>query len=216
MYSEDDFIQLSALQHFVFCERQWALIHLEQMWMENRLTMEGHIFHERVDSQLQEMKKGSRICRSIRLRSLVHGITGIADVVEFKNNKQTALPLPYPIEYKRGKIKQELSDSIQLCAQALCLEEMLKTTIPEGALFYGKTKRRHVVQFDAMLRHKTISCIEKIHFFLKNKKNPRAQYTKKCDSCSLFSACMPHYMINSNQVKRYLHQTQKWIREDFE
>lgn len=213
-YGEEDFIPISALQHFVFCERQWALIHLEQIWVENRLTVEGHLFHERVDSGFEESRNHVVICRGLRLRSLLYGITGVADVVEFHPSSQTSQSQPYPVEYKRGKPKQDLSDEIQLCAQALCLEEMLQIAIPQGALFYGETKRRSVILFDSALRRETIDCIEKIHLLSKEKKTPLAQYTKKCDNCSLFHSCLPRSTDNFDRVEEYLHQTQKWLAED--
>jgi len=216
LYREEDLIPISALQHFVFCERQWALIHLEQIWVENQLTVEGHLFHERVDSGLQESRDSRMICRGLRLRSLEHGITGVADVVEFSATDQSTQLKPFPIEYKRGKPKRDLSDSIQLCAQALCLEEMLKTAIPEGALFYGETKKRTVIVFDVTLRQETVRCIETIHLFSKQKKTPLARYTKKCENCSLSHACMPRRMDDFDRVEHYLHQTQKWIAEDSE
>lgn len=215
IYSEEDLISISALQHFVFCERQWALIHLEQIWEENRLTVEGHLFHDKVDCGLQESKNNLMIYRGLRLRSLVYGITGVADVVEFHQHEQ-AQSKPYPIEYKRGNPKRDLSDAIQLCAQALCLEEMLQTVIPRGALFYGRMKRRTVIMFDATLRQATIQCIEKIHSLTEEKKTPLAQYTKKCDNCSLFHICMPRQMDGFHRVEHYLQQTQKWIAEDSE
>ena len=156
MYSESDFVALSALQHFVYCPRQCALIHLEQIWSENTYTAEGREMHERVDDGKTSYRSGVRITRSEALRSAVLGVSGVADVVEWHklNNHEE----PFPVEYKRGKPKQHDADKIQLCAQAICLEEMLSLHIPSGALFYGQTKRRLDVDFDNALREKNSSC----------------------------------------------------------
>jgi len=139
-YTEDDLIPISALQHFVFCERQCALIHIEQAWTENRLTAEGRLLHERVHDQGGESRAGVRIERGLPLRSLRLGLVGVADVVEFHPLSEGGWR-PFPVEYKRGKPKRNACDEIQVCAQALCLEEMLGVRIPAGALFYGKTHR---------------------------------------------------------------------------
>ena len=140
MYTEDDLLPISGLQHLLFCERQCALIHLEQVWAENRLTVEGKNMHDRVHEREAESRPGIRIVRALRLRSLRLGLTGMADVVEFHlDSGVRSQGLPFPVEYKRGKPKADYSDSVQLCAQAICLEEMLSCTIPAGALFYGTT-----------------------------------------------------------------------------
>src|SRR3989337_821592 len=138
--STDDLIMLSALQHYVFCPRQCALIHIEQLWAENVLTAEGRIMHDKVDTANRESRGNIRIEYGVPMRSLRLGLIGKADVVEF--HKDGDRWIPFPVEYKRGKPKPGNCDKVQLCAQAICLEEMLSVRIPKGALFYGKTKRR--------------------------------------------------------------------------
>ena len=154
MYSEDQLLPLSGLQHLLFCERQCALIHIEQIWNENLYTAEGRILHERVDRGGHETRCRVRIEYGLPIRSLSLGLIGKADVVEFHLQKD-GIWQPYPVEYKRGRPKKAPWDKVQLCAQAMCLEEMLETQIAEGALFYGKTRRRQRVVFDEALRSET-------------------------------------------------------------
>lgn len=186
MHSESDLLPISALQHFIFCERQWALTHLEQVWLENRLTTEGKQLHERVDEPEHETRGGVRAVRALPLRSLQLGITGRADVVEFHPDG-TILP----VEYKRGKPKKERCDEVQLCAQALCLEEMTGHTINVGALFYGQPRRRHEVTLDDTLRRFTQDTIARMHAAYQARTTPMAVYENKCDNCSLLPLCMP-------------------------
>ncbi|HAR64189.1 MAG: CRISPR-associated protein Cas4 [Candidatus Margulisiibacteriota bacterium] len=209
MYSEDSTVMLSALQHYQFCPRQCALIHVEQIWEENYLTAQGRVMHERADSEENEKRKDVRIERSIALTSMQMGLRGKADVVEFHFDKQTRKWNPYPVEYKRGKPKVDECDKVQLCAQALCLEEMMSTTIPEGALFYGKTRRREVVYCDEALRNTTIRIAHEVHKLIDNGIVPMAQYEKKCDSCSLVDVCMPKK--NIKQVSYYMNKVLKEI-----
>lgn len=206
---EDNFIQLSALQHFLFCERQCALIHIEQIWQENRFTLEGEILHEKADEQkLRSQGADIRIEHGLLMRSLKLGITGKADVVEFHKNP-VGKWLPYPVEYKRGKPKSKIDspiagwcDEVQLCAQALCLEEMLGVNITEGALYYGKTRHRYVVSFNEELRRLTIEAITLLHKFIDERKTPVPVYKKeKCDNCSLLELCMPKAMRKN--VEKY-------------
>ncbi|MDD3150412.1 MAG: CRISPR-associated protein Cas4 [Candidatus Gastranaerophilales bacterium] len=204
MYSEDDLLQLSALQHFVFCRRQCALIHIEQIWEENRLTAEGRIMHEDVHKEGVENRKNVRIERGIPLRSLELGLSGNADVVEFHRTEIRGKWIVFPVEYKRGKPKPDSSDMVQLCAQAMCLEEMLKTVIPEGALFYGKTKHRLDVRFSEELRLETGRLSVDLHEFICYGKTPPAVYSPKCDMCSLIGQCMPMAMQNSRSVSEYI------------
>jgi CRISPR-associated exonuclease Cas4 len=147
---EDVLVPVSALQHYLFCPRQCALIHVEQLWAEDGATAQGRLMHERVDDGKPDRRAGIRTVRGIAIRSLALGITGKADAVEFHGTGKGAAP--YPIEYKRGKPKSHRADEVQLCAQGLCLEEMFGVPVPEGALFYGKTRRRSVVAFDTELR----------------------------------------------------------------
>ncbi len=198
MHHEDDYIMLSALQHYLFCPRQCALIHLEQTWEENSLTMQGHILHERVHSEQREKRGNAIIVRGLRLSSARFGLSGQADVVEFhKNDNGCLLPktrgkwLPFPVEYKRGKPKKDNCDAVQLCAQALCLEEMLGCSVPEGALFYGKDRRRKNLTFDRGLRNETERCVAATHALLDSGKTPTPVADKRCKRCSLKDRCLP-------------------------
>lgn len=202
-YSDDDFIQLSALQHFVFCPRQCALSYIEQIWEENLLTAEGGIMHNRAHKEESEMRDGVRIERGMPLRSEKLGLNGKADVVEFRRDGQ-GQRAPFPVEYKHGKPKENNCDKIQLCAQALCLEEMLNIHIPAGAIFYGKTRHRLDVIFDDSLRKETEETARRAHEFIKAGKTPRPVYTKKCGSCSLVSVCMPKMFGKSQKIAEYL------------
>jgi CRISPR-associated exonuclease Cas4 len=202
-YSEDDLIMISALQHIAFCERQCALIHIEQIWSESGLTAEGHIMHERVHEQDRESRRNIRIEYGLPLRSLRLGLIGKADVVEFHRvNKNTWQP--FPVEYKRGKPKLDHCDLIQLCAQAMCLEEMLSISILKGAIFYGRTRRRLDVTFDDALRKETEEAAEKAHRLIVSGKTPPPVYEKRCKSCSLIRECMPKTAGKKSLVKHYL------------
>jgi CRISPR-associated exonuclease Cas4 len=202
-YPEDDFIMISALQHYAFCPRQCALIHIEQVWEESGLTAEGHIMHERVHEQDRESRGKVRIEYGIPLRSLKLGLIGKADVVEF-NRLDKKTWQPFPVEYKRGKPKVDHCDKIQLCAQAMCLEEMLNVSVPEGAIFYGRTRRRFDVTFDEALRSETEETANKAHQLITSGKTPPPVYEKRCKSCSLIGECMPKTVGKKTLVKRYL------------
>jgi CRISPR-associated exonuclease Cas4 len=197
MHSESDLLPLSALQHLAFCERQWGLIHLEQQWNENRLTAEGRLMHENADTETTEIRDGVRTCRGLRIRSLRLGIAGRADVVEFGPDG------PRPVEYKRGKPKADDIDEVQLCAQALCLEEMLGVSIAEGSLFYGEPRRRTAVVFDAALRDRVERLIERLHELMRAGVTPGPVYAKKCKSCSLLQVCEPK-STGGKSAKDYL------------
>lgn len=204
MYIEEDFIQLSALQHFIFCPRQCALIHIEQAWSENLFTAEGRVMHEKAHEEQFETRDGARIERGMPLRSYELGLSGKADVVEFHKAAGIKKRVPFLVEYKRGKPKLDDSDKVQLCAQALCLEEMLKIDVPQGALFYGRTKRRLIVCFDEALRKKTKEDARNLHEFIKAGITPKPVYTSKCDLCSLVDVCMPKTIERNCSVKKYL------------
>jgi CRISPR-associated exonuclease Cas4 len=206
-YTEDDLLQLSALQHICFCERQCALIHVEQVWIENRFTAEGRIMHDRVDSGKRESRKDVRIAYSLSLQSLRLGLVGKADVVEFhkeKNAEGTVIWRPFPVEYKRGRPKKDNCDKIQLCAQALCLEEMLGHEIKSGALFYGKTRRRLDVPFDELLRSETESTAIRLHSLFGARITPKPVFDKRCPNCSFFQLCLPNQLGGGKSVRRYL------------
>ena len=182
-------LPISALNHLLYCERRAALVHLEQAWANNQFTAEGNVLHEIAHSGADESQRGVRITRALPLLSTVHAMSGEADVVEFHKNGSIV-----PVEYKRGKPKLHRADEVQLCAQALCLEEMLNVTIPCGWLFYGETRRRTPVAFDEELRAVTIRAIERLHELIASRVTPIAVREKKCDKCSLIEICMPDAM----------------------
>lgn len=202
-YSEDDLLMLSALQHILFCERQCALIHIEQIWVENLYTAQGRIMHERVDRIGRESRRDVRLEYGVPLRSLKLGIIGKADMIEF-HRQENGSWRPFPVEYKRGKAKKENWDKVQLCAQAICLEEMLDVTVPEGALFYGKNRRRQAVFFDDDLRRCTAETASSLHALIGSGITPPARYEKKCDTCSLLEVCMPKVSTGKQLVGKYL------------
>jgi CRISPR-associated exonuclease Cas4 len=202
-FFEDEFLQLSALQHFVFCPRQCALIHIEQVWFENLFTAEGRIMHENVDQVKTEKQANVRIVRGMLIHSFELGLSGKADVVEFHKSADRKW-IPFPVEYKRGKPKADYSDKIQLCAQALCLEEMMHINIPEGALFYGRTRHRYNVIFDENLRQKTKKIAKQLHHFIDQGKTPPPVYSPKCKSCSFIDECLPKSLSRKTSVKEYI------------
>lgn len=205
MYAEEDLLPVSALQHLIFCERQCALIHLEQVWTENLFTAKGQILHERVDKGGEQSRGEVRIRYGLQLRSLELGLFGKADAVEFYRDPENDPNHwhPYPVEYKLGKPKPDDCDKVQLCAQALCLEEMIGAEIPEGALFYGKIRRRQEICFDQDLRGKTKNAAMRLHDMIDKGVTPMPEYGPKCRSCSLTKQCMPDNM-GKRSVKDYL------------
>ena len=208
-YSEDDLLPLSGLQHFIFCKRQTALIHIEQAWSENVLTAEGKILHDKVHEGGSESRGEVRYEYALPLRSLKLGLIAKADVVEFHrvNSATKGEPAkwrPFPVEYKHGKPKKDNSDIVQLCAQAMCLEEMLQVEITEGAIFYGKIRRRQDVNFDEELRSITEDISKQYHDLVKSGKTPKAIYSKKCDNCSMYELCLPKTMGSTKKIKNYL------------
>jgi CRISPR-associated exonuclease Cas4 len=203
MNPEDDLIMLSALPHYSFCPRRCALIHIEQMWEENRFTAEGRIMHEKVHQEGNESRGPMKIARGVPLRSLRLGLVGVADVVEFHKISKESWQ-PFPVEYKRGKPKADHCDLIQLCAQAACLEEMLSIAVPCGALFYGRTRRRLDVAFDNDLRRETEETARKVHELIASGITPPPVYEKRCERCSLIEECLPKKIEKKTSVKRYL------------
>ncbi len=225
MFDEADLLPISALQHLAFCERQCALIHLEGLWAENRLTVEGHHLHDRAHQRETESRGDLRVARGLRLRSLRLGLSGIADVVEFHRVADvpenhigppdhipagarlpgaTGLWQPKPVEYKRGRPKLGPYDEVQLCAQALCLEEMLGVEVSSAALFYGQPRERLDVSLTPALREQTERLAARLHELIRAGKTPTARYEKKCDSCSLLNLCMPKTTGVRKSVDRYL------------
>ena len=206
-YDEDDYLNLSGLQHFAFCRRQWALIHIERLWDENLRTAEGHILHENVhDAFSAEKRGGLLISRGMSVFSRTLGVSGACDAVEFHASpKGVTLAgreggwLPVPVEYKRGKPKENDSDSLQLCGQAMCLEEMLRCPrISKAFLYYGETGHRTAVALDETLRAKVGAMLKEMHALYERKYTPRVKPTKSCNACSLKNLCMPRlYKVGS-------------------
>lgn len=222
MFHEDDLRPISALQHLLFCERQCALIHVEQLWAENVLTITGRQLHEKADGGRKTKRRGRpQVTRSLPLRSLTLGLFGKADVVEFRevaadgdgpdssglSSATPAARVPFPVEYKRGKPKKNRCDEVQLCAQALCLEEMLDVPVPAGAIFYGVTRRRTDVAFDDGLRSLTRQTIERLHAMLGSGVTPRAKREKKCERCSLVNLCLPEALIGREPASRFMRRS---------
>ena len=210
-YTEDDYLQLSGLQHFAFCRRQWALIHIEDQWAENLRTAEGELMHERAhDPSLRERRGNVITMRGVSVSSPSLGVSGKCDVLEFHADpKGIPLPeidgtwLPYPVEYKRGKPKETPEDRLQLCAQAMCLEEMLCCDIPEGALFYGETRRRETVPFTDELRAQVKESLLEMHELYRRGHTPRVKPSKSCNACSLKELCLPK-LVKTRSVASYL------------
>lgn len=204
MFTEDTFIQLSALQHYVFCPRQCALIHVEGVWDENVYTVRGSILHEKVDTDTYETRGTLKTVRGLRIHSFRLGIAGRADVVEFYKSKDgSGAPEVLPVEFKSGQPKQNISDEVQLCAQAMCLEEMLNTSVRRGAFFYGKIRRRVQVEINDPLRKQTEEIIARVHDMVSRSLVPQAKYMEKCRSCSLLDICQPKAM-NQRRLHNYL------------
>lgn len=192
----DESLPISGLQHLAFCPRQWALIHLEQAWAENRLTTEGSLLHERADLPGQTRRHDLRTVRGMLLESRCLALFGRADIVEFT-------PLPFPVEYKRGKRKPNDCDLVQLCAQALCLEEMLQTDVPAGAIFYGEPRRRMDVTFSAQLRSRTEDLAQQMHHLYRNRITPAPIPGPHCRNCSLNHLCLPQATGNAAVENRW-------------
>ncbi|WP_420449968.1 CRISPR-associated protein Cas4 [Candidatus Palauibacter sp.] len=214
MYTDDELIPLSALQHLLFCERQCALIHQEQVWADNRLTVEGTRLHQRADSGQDEMRRDLVFVRGLPVRSTRLGLSGRADVVEFRRvGRGSGVALdgregrwaPAPVEYKRGRPKRHRADEVQLCAQALCLEEMFEVCVSSGGLFYGAKRRRSEVVFNDELRRTTETASARLHSLLSRAAPPAAEYQpRKCDACSLISVCLPRA---PSDTKAYLRRS---------
>ncbi|MEI8039658.1 MAG: CRISPR-associated protein Cas4 [Verrucomicrobiota bacterium] len=186
-FTEDQLLPLSALQHWLYCPRQCGLIHLEQAWAENKFTAEGKVLHHKAHEGADESKAGARITRSMPVRSFLLGISGQCDIVEFHRNGDVV-----PVEYKRGKPKSHRADEVQLCAQAMCLEEMLGVTVASGFLFYGENRRRTPVEFDAALRLLVTDTATALHAMIDSRVTPSAEYApRRCDACSLIDLCQP-------------------------
>lgn len=213
-YKEDDFLMLSGIQHFAFCRRQWALIHIEQQWQENEHTVEGELMHKRAhDPWLKEKRENVIISRSMPVHSRVMGVNGECDIVEFHKaddgislHGHRGLYRPYPIEYKKGSPKDTEIDILQLTAQAMCLEEMLCARIGDGAIYYGEIHRREKVEFTEELRNQVINMFEEMHQLYHKRYTPRVKWSKSCNACSLKDICMPR-LGKAPSVAAYIHKT---------
>ncbi len=212
-YKEDEYLMISGIQHFKFCRRQWALIHIEQQWEENVHTVVGELMHKKAhDPYLTEKRKGVLITRALPVSSRMLGISGECDVVEFhekdegvKLHGHRGLYEIYPIEYKKGKPKESEEDILQLTAQAMCLEEMFSSDIQEGALFYGETRRREPVKITEELRIQVKDIVKEMHQYYERRYTPQVKYSKRCNSCSLKNICMPK-LGKTSSVKSYVAQ----------
>ena len=210
-WPEEDYLQLSGLQHFAFCRRQWALIHIEDQWAENYRTVDGHLMHKRVHDQEFRESRGDRLTvRGLAVHSARLGVSGQCDAVEFFKapagvplQGRDGLWLPYPVEYKRGKPKEHSADELQLCAQAMCLEEMLCCPVPEGALYYGEPRRRTVVSFTEELRRQVQDSLAEMHELYQRRYTPKVKPSKACNACSLKDLCLPKLM-SRRSVSDYL------------
>ena len=213
-YQPDELLPLSGIQHFLFCRRQWALIHIEQQWQENVLTAEGRIMHKRVDDPFfNETRNGVITARSVPIASYRLGLSGVCDVVEFtaspdgvKLPGRDGLYLPAPVEYKRGKEKHDHSDEAQLCAQAICLEEMLSVPIPNGYLYYGETRHRVAIELTAELRTLVKDMSDEMHNYFSRGYTPKVKPFKGCRSCSLADVCLPVLQGKVIAASKYIKQ----------
>ena len=197
--AEDLLLPISALQHYLFCPRQCALIHVERLWAENTATAEGRILHEKADGGKADRRGGLQTLRAVQLRSFALGVAGVADVVEKRGDMLT------PVEYKRGKPKAHRADEVQLCAQAMCLEEMFGVAVPEGVLFYGAVRRRHPVAMDAELRALTVRVARDARDMVRAARTPPPVWSAKlCNSCSMVELCRPKRMMNPPIVAKWL------------
>ena len=212
-YQEDDYLLLSGLQHFAFCRRQWALIHIENQWAENYNTVDGQLLHKKAhDSSFSESRGNIIIKRGVSVYSSTFGISGKCDVLEF-HRSDDGISLaghkghwqPFPVEYKRGRPINTEADALQLCGQALCLEEMLICSIPNGALFYGEARHREPVEFTLELRNRTKALISEMHNIYSKGYTPIIKPHKGCKACSLKELCLPK-MLKAMPVSRYLEE----------
>lgn len=214
-YAEDDMLMLSGIQHFVFCPRQWAIIHIEQQWNENVLTAEGRILHKRVDDPFERQKTGDIIClRSVNIASKELGFYGVSDMVELhptdnENNaithpKYPGLWLPYPVEYKHGKPKSDDTDVVQLVAQVMCFEEQYGINIPQGAIYYGEIRHRQTVAINDNLRDLVRSYAKSMHEIFETGVIPVANKQSYCRSCSLLDLCVPSISSSRNIASDYI------------
>lgn len=210
---EEDYLNISSIQHFIFCKRQWAILYLEDQWQENFLTAEGRIIHEKAhDGSIKESRKDYFVIRSMPVKSHKYKITGVCDIVEFikdtnginlkgKSDKYKI----YPVEYKRGNIKKDESDKMQLLAQCLSLEEMFVTKIRSGSIYYNKTRKREEFNFTENDIENFENIVREMHRIYKQKKNPKVRISGKCKKCSVYEICMPN-LSNKEDVVSYINR----------
>lgn len=209
-----DYLQLSGIQHFLFCKRQWALIHIEKLWADNYRTTNGELMHQRAHSEALSEKRGDiLITRGMSIFSRTLGVSGICDVLEFHRDAYGVSIhgwegqwLPFPVEYKRGEPKKDNCDAAQLCCQAMCIEEMLCCKIECGALFYGETRRRLPVKFTDELRREVTDALSGMHELFGRGYTPKAKPSKSCNACSLKELCLP-VLFKSRSVREYLEES---------
>lgn len=211
-YKEEDYLMLSGIQHFLFCRRQWALIHIEQQWEENVRTVEGNLFHQKAhDGYSSEKRKDVIISRGMPVFSRTMGVSGVCDIVEFRRDDRNGISLHgrdgnymvYPVEYKKGQPKENEADILQMAAQAMCLEEMLECSITKGYLFYGEIRRRLEVPLDGNVRQKVRDAYCEMHRYVQRRYTPKVRRTKACNACSLKNICLPQLM-KGKSVKEYI------------
>lgn len=211
-FGEDDLAPISALQHLIYCERQCGLIHIDRVWAENRFTAEGEVLHRNAHRQEMRRRGDVRFEYGVPLRSLEVGIVGVADVVEYPADSP-----PCPVEFKRGKPKKSLTDSVQLCAQALCLEEMTGESVLFGYLFYGKTRRRERVDFGPTIREATHDAVRRVRELFQSRVTPIMAYDPaRCDACSLFDICGPKIARRKQSASAYLSRQLKSLLKEVE
>ena len=221
-YKEEDYLMISGIQHFSFCRRQWALIHIEQQWDENLRTVEGNIFHKKAhDGYSSEKRRDVIISRGMPVFSPALGISGVCDIVEFYRDDKKGISLHgregrylvYPVEYKKGQPKEDEADVLQLAAQAMCLEEMLECEIEKGYLYYGEIRRRIEVWLDEKIRQQVRDTFEEMHHYYERRYTPKVKRTKACNACSLKDLCIPKLM-KERSVKEYISKRIEEERED--
>ncbi len=213
MYSEEDYLMLSGIQHFAFCRRQWAIIHIEQQWAENYRTTAGELMHKKAHDEGSFEKRGNLlIVRGLRISSHELGVSGQCDVVEFHQDERGVELFgydgkwhPVPVEYKRGAPKGNNADELQLCAQAICLEEMFQASILNGYLYYGENRRRSYVEFTDNLREEVKKMTKEMHELLRRGYTPNVKPTKQCKACSLENLCVPK-LQKAMKVREYIEQ----------
>lgn len=216
MYSEEDYLMLSGIQHFAFCRRQWAMIHIEQQWAENERTTAGELMHKKAHDEGAFEKRGDLlVVRGLRISSQELGLSGQCDVVEFHQDKDGVELFgyegkwkPIPVEYKHGAPKENNVDELQLCAQAICLEEMFQTKMSEGYLYYGENRRRTHVVFSDILREEVKKAVEEMHELFRRGYTPNVKSSKKCTACSLKNLCVPKIQ-KVVCVREYIRQNTK-------